>query len=88
MNALVLLMVVLGFCLLLDWAVHHDILNDYANKSVVNRFMPDKTSLLPEWTNTSMEWMIIHLSYLAQLTVAITMVVLLLKLKGRLQELK
>lgn len=50
--------------------------------------MPDKTSLLPEWTNTSMEWMIIHLSYLAQLTVAITMVVLLLKLKGRLQELK
>lgn len=87
-NALVLLMVVLGFCLLLDWAANHDILNDYASKSVVNRFMPDKASLLPEWTNTSMEWMIIHLSYLAQLAVVITMFVLLLKLKGRLQELK
>ncbi len=87
-NASILLMMVLGFCLLLDWAANHDILNDYASKSVIIRFMPDKASLLPEWTNTSMEWMIIHLSYLAQLAVTITMFVLLLKLKGRLQELK
>jgi hypothetical protein len=87
-NALVLLIVVLGFCLLLDWAANHDILNDYASKSVIDRFMPDKASLLPEWTNTSMEWMIIHLSYLAQLALAITMFVLLVIMKGKLDELK
>lgn len=85
-NASILLMMVLGFCLLLDWAANHDILNDYASKSVINRFIPDHAKLLPEWTNTSGEWMIIHLSYLVQLAVSITLFILLLKLKARLSE--
>jgi hypothetical protein len=85
-NLLILLVMVLGLCLLLDWAANHDILNDYASKGVINRFMPDKANLLPEWTNTSGEWMIIHISYLIQVAVSITIFVILLKLKKRITE--
>lgn len=87
-NIMILLLLVLGFCLLLDWAANHDILNDYASKSVINRFATDKAGAFPEWTNTTGEWMIIHFSYLTQLALAITMFVLLVKLKGKLRELK
>lgn len=64
------LIMVLLMCLFLDFLALHDIRNDYVSATVINRFMPATTSVLPEWTETPGEWSLIRFSFVVKLFVS------------------
>jgi hypothetical protein len=64
------LIMVLLMCLFLDFLALHDIRNDYVSNQVIDRFSPNSLTVLPAWSGTAGEWVIVQMSFLIKLIVA------------------
>jgi hypothetical protein len=80
-NTLILLAIGLGGIVLLatiaDALALHDIGADYVSPAMVDAYELDPDGLLPGWSSTPMEWMVVNLSFLVRLVFTILNLVIL-----------
>jgi hypothetical protein len=78
------LTIVLIICFFLDFLALHDINNDYVSKLVMNRFA--SSTSLPDWTNTTVEWSIVQLSFLVKIIVTGFLIFFLFALRKNIKR--
>ena len=66
---LLVLTILLFICVFFDFLALHDINRDYVSNLVMTRFSPVTSNMLPNWTNTTGEWLIVQISFMIKLGV-------------------
>ena len=82
-TASIVITVLLIICTFDDFLSLHDIKNDYVSKPVLEYLSIETSNALPTWTNTTLEWTSIKISYLLRTVLIISNLCLLILLKKR-----
>jgi len=89
MKKLIIASIVINILLILfmfdDFLSLHDIREDYVSKSVLSYLHVDISAKLPAWTDTSLEWASVTISYAARLILIVSNLVVLFFLRKRIQ---
>jgi hypothetical protein len=76
--------IVLIVCTLDDFLSLHDIKADYVSKSVLSYLQVETSKSLPAWTDTSLEWTSIRISYALRTVLILSNLAILLLFIRRL----
>jgi hypothetical protein len=82
--ASIVITTLLIFCTIDDFLSLHDIKADYVSKSVLSYLSVETLAFLPAWTNTSLEWKSVTISYVLRSILIVMNLGILLLLRKRL----
>ncbi len=69
----------LVFFLLIDYLTLHDIYKDYVGQDIINRFQLNEF-ILPSWTQATLEWTWLRISFLGKLLIVFINIYFLIRL--------
>jgi hypothetical protein len=78
--------VLLVLCTFDDFLSLHDIRADYVSRSALSYLRVETSEALPPWTETSLEWASVTISYALRSVLIFSNLVILLLLMNRLQR--
>lgn len=76
--------ILLIFCTVDDFLSLHDIKADYVSKSILSYLHVETSAPLPSWTDTSLEWASVTISYALRSILIISNLGILILLRKRL----
>ena len=80
------LAIVLFICAIDDFLALHDINKDYVSKQVLQYLEVETSKVLPDWTNTKLEWLSVQVSYIIRFISIIVSLIVLILLKRNIKN--
>ena len=81
LKIVIILSIILFICTIDDFLALHDIYKDYVSRSALQYLEIETSQMLPEWTNTKLEWTSVTISYWVRFICIILMIIALFSLK-------
>jgi hypothetical protein len=79
---------VLFLCMVIDFLALTDINHEYVSKLVITKFSPSASNTLPDFTNNSLEWSIVQISFFIKFLIAAIAFLLLISLRKNLPKVE